>query len=141
MEIHFFFQLRHSLGKINCIVLPRGNALLLGEYQMSTFSYSRRIHCQDQEIFLQINILKAVKPQLLMKEIKRGIVYQHRCSYSYSGRVPPPYKTHLKKIAGHIILIFLFLFSKFPSNASLHIAPCTITILSLKHVTDVSGCS
>lgn len=41
----FFFQLRHSLGKINCIVLPRGNALLLGEYQMSTFSYSRCIHC------------------------------------------------------------------------------------------------
>lgn len=38
--------------------------------------------------FLQINISKAVKPQLLTKEIQSGIVYQHCCFYSYSGRFP-----------------------------------------------------
>lgn len=38
------------------------------------------------DFFLQINISKTVKPQLLTKEIQSGIVYQHCCFYSYFGR-------------------------------------------------------
>lgn len=50
-----FFPAQVQPGKIDFTVQPRGNALLLGESQMSAFSYSRCIHCQEQEIIFSTN--------------------------------------------------------------------------------------
>lgn len=83
------FQLRCSLEKFIALLSLEKMLYCLENVKCQPFLIQDVFIVRTRRFFfLQINISKAVKPQLLTKEIQSGIVYQHCCFYSYSGRFP-----------------------------------------------------